>query len=459
MVGTGALVNKEITESGTYVGVPVRRIDLYWCNSEVDNLKKKIWLWNHYATDMYKNQGGRHYWFAENLINNGYGATIFCANTYHNKTEYINTGEKKFVTDVLNNIPFVFIKTTTALGNGFDRVKNMGLFYLNLFSVARQYAKINGKPDVIIASSVHPLTMVAGIQIAKRMNVPCICEVRDLWPETIFMGGRLNEKSIFGRLLTTGEHWIYRKADALIFTKEGDTDYIKEKQWDTIQGGDIDLTKTNYINNGVDIEAFNKLIREKQFSDPDLESEKFKVVYVGAIRPINNVGNILNTAKLLASHGDIQFIIYGDGNQREMLEKRVVAEDLSNVKMKGFVNKQFIPYILSKSSVNILNYSDTQYNWARGNSSNKLFEYMASGKPIISTVKMGYSIIDKYKCGVELENSTPEELAKAILDIKNMNSKQYDILGTNAKNGAEDFDFKKLTNKLIEVINEVVEGQ
>ena len=418
-------------------------------------MKKKIWLWNHYATDMYKNQGGRHYWFAQNLINEGYDATVFCANTYHNKSEFIETGKKKFIIDTLNNIPFVFVKTTPALGNGLDRIKNMGLFYWNLFSVAKQYAKNNGKPNVIIASSVHPLTMVAGIQIAKKMNVPCICEVRDLWPEAIFSFNKARENSLLGKILVAGEHWIYKKADALVFTKEGDTDYIKEKKWDTGQGGNINLDKAYYINNGVDIEAFNKSINEKNINDEDLESGKFNVIYVGAIRPINNVGNILNTAKLLKDNKEIQFLIYGDGNQKEMLEKEIADKGLTNVKIKGFVNKQFIPYILSKSSVNILNYSHTQYNWARGNSSNKLFEYMASGKPIVSTVKMGYSIIDKYKCGVELENSTPQELAKAILEIKSMPLEEYEMLGTNAKKGAEDFDFKVLTEKLIDVINTI----
>jgi len=416
-------------------------------------LKKKIWLWNHYATDMYKNKGGRHYWFAENLIKEEYHATVFCANTYHNKTEFIDTGKKKNTTDILNGIPFVFVKTTPALGNGLDRVKNMGLFYWNLFSVAKAYAKEHGKPDVIIASSVHPLTMVAGIQIAKKMNVPCICEIRDLWPEAIFSFNKAKENSLLGKILVAGEHWIYKKADALIFTKEGDTDYIKEKKWDTGQGGDINLNKAHYINNGVDVEAFNKSINEKVIEDEDLESGKFNVVYVGAIRPVNNVGNILDTAKLLKDDKEIQFLIYGDGNQKEMLEKRVAKEGLDNVKMKGFVNKQFIPYILSKSSLNILNYSHTQYNWARGNSSNKLFEYMASGKPIISTVKMGYSIIEKYKCGIELENSTPEELVQAISDIKNMPEHQYKLLGSNAKRGTNDFDFKVLTRKLIDVID------
>lgn len=419
--------------------------------------KSKIWILNHYATNMYFNEGGRHYWFAENLIKQGYEPTIFCANIRHNTDDAIDVGEEKYSLVVKNNIPFVFVKTTKSIGNGMDRVKNMLLFYKNLFPTTKRYLKEHGVPDVILASSVHPLTMVAGIRIAKRLNIPCICEIRDLWPEAIFAFNKAKENSFLGKILIAGEHWIYKKANALIFTKEGDTDYIKEKKWDITQGGDINLEKAYYINNGVDIEVFNKYINENNIDDEDLESGKFNVVYVGAIRPVNNVGNILDTAKLLKDYEEIQFLIYGDGNQKEMLEKRVVDEGLANIKMKGFVNKQFIPYILSKSSVNILNYSNTQYNWTRGNSSNKLFEYMASGKPIISTVKMGYSILEKYDCGLELESTTPQELANAILKVKNIPREEYQKIGDNAKKGAEDFDFKVLTDKLINVINILLE--
>lgn len=418
-------------------------------------MKKKVWLWNHYATDMYKNRGGRHYWFAQNLIKQGYEPTIFCANTFHNKPEFIDTKKEKFATDVRDKIPFVFVKTTTAIGNGIDRVKNMGLFYFNLFSVVRNCVKLYGRPDIIIASSVHPLTMIAGIKIAKKLNIPCICEVRDLWPEAIFSFNRVKEKSLLGRFLTAGEYWIYKKADALIFTKEGDTDYIKEKRWDTGQGGKINLNKCHYINNGVDIEAFEISSIKDKIDDKDLGDKKFNITYVGAIRPVNKVGNILDAAAILRDEKDIQFLIYGDGNQKKMLEKRIIDEKLKNVKVKGFVNKRYIPYILSKASVNLLNYSPTQYNWSRGNSSNKLFEYMASGKPIISTVKMGYSILNKYNCGIELEKSTPSELADSILKVKNMPKNEYNMMGQNAKNGAKDFDFKKLTLKLVDVIESV----
>lgn len=417
---------------------------------------KKVWIWNHYATNMFFDQAGRHYWFSKYLIENGYKPTIFCASTNHFSDKNIDTKGKKYCVDSVKDIPFVFVNTPDYKGNGRKRIINMLAFYRNLFHVAKEYARLNGKPDVILASSVHPLTLVAGIKIAKKFGIPCICEVRDLWPESIFYFNKIKESSLLGRVLVKGEHWIYKKADALIFTKEGDTDYIKEKKWDVEQDGDIDLQKAHYINNGVDIEAFNKNINENKLEDPDLESGKFNVVYVGAIRPVNNVGAILDVAKLLRDYTDISFLIYGDGNQKEILENRVRDENISNVKIKGYVNKKYIPYILSKSSVNLLNYSNTQYNWTRGNSSNKLFEYMASGKPIISTVKMGYSLIKKYQCGVELESGSPEDLAQAILEIKNMPTEEYELLGEIAKKGAEKFDFKILTEKLIDVINDVV---
>ena len=141
------------------------------------------------------------------------------------------------------------------------------------------------------------------------------------------------------------------------------------------------------------------------------------------------------------------------------LKKRLKDENIVNVKLKGYINKQYIPFVLSKASVNILNYSQTLYNWKRGNSSNKLFEYMASGKPIISTVKMGYDIIEKYNCGISLNENSPEELSKKIMDIKLMDKEKYIKYCTNAKKGAMEFDFKKLTNKLINIIEGIKQNE
>lgn len=412
---------------------------------------------NHYATDMFYNKAGRHYWFAKKLKERGHEVTVFCATTFLNKADAIDTGGGKSIIKESEGIPFVFVKTKASIGNGIDRVMNMYLFYHNLLPVAIKYAQKYSKPDVIVASSVHPLTMMAGLKIAKKLNIPCICEIRDLWPEAIFSFGRAKENSLLGKILIAGEHWIYRKANALIFTKEGDTDYLKERGWTIEQGGDIDLRKCHYINNGIDIIAYEDQIKTEKLYDADLNENHFNVVYAGTIRPVNNVGNLLNAAAILKQKGyeNIHFLIYGEGMQKVELENRAMEESLDNVHFKGFVEKKYIPFILSKSSVNVLNYSQNQYNWTRGNSSNKLFEYMASGKPIISTVKMGYSIINRYKCGVELNEDTPECLADEIIRFYEMDRIQYEIYSKNAKLGAKEFDFTNLTKRLLSVIDEV----
>ena len=419
----------------------------------------KIWFMNHYATNQYSAQAGRHYWFARELKRRGYETTIFCATTFLDNESEIDNRGKLISVKRAEGIPFVFVKTSVSRGNGIDRIINMRIFYKNLFPATKAYTEKYEEPDMIVASSVHPLTMVAGILIAKKMRVPCICEIRDLWPEAIFQFGKAREWTPLGVALITGEHWIYRNADALIFTKEGDTDYLKEKRWTVEQGGDIDLKKCYYINNGVDIVDYEKRINDYTLDDSDLNGDKFNIIYAGTIRPVNNVGNLLDTAKLVLNrqgYEDIQFLIFGDGAELLKLRKRIKTEHISNVKLKGFVDRKYIPYVLSKSSVNILNYSQGQYNWTRGNSSNKLFEYMASGKPIISTVHMGYSIINKYNCGVELEEDSPEALADQIIKFHDMDRTEYERIGQNAKKGAKDFDFKVLTDKLEEVIQNVI---
>lgn len=415
---------------------------------------KKIWIWNHDATRMFADRAGRHYWFAAKLKERGYAPVVFCANINH------FTGETRLLEDVyeiaeVDEIPFIFVKTSPYQGNGLDRIKNWFSFYCNLFRIYKKVMEKVGKPELILASSVHPLTMVAGVQIAKRMKVPCICEVRDLWPEAIFNVGQVKENSLIGKILKAGEYWIYRNAHAMIFTKEGDTDYLREQGWLVEQGGKVDINKCHYINNGIDYKRYREQIREEVLVDADLEGSKFHVVYTGTLRKVNNIENIINAAIILKEHQDIDFLIFGEGVLREEMEKIVRENNLTNVRFKGYVNRQYIPYVLSKSSVNLLNYAQDLYNWKRGNSSNKMFEYLASGKPIISTVKMGYDILERYQCGVTLEECTAECLAEKILQVKDLPEEEYNKMGMRAQEAAQEFDFEKLTDKLEVVISSV----
>ena len=422
------------------------------------NNTKNLWIFHPHATPPTLNGLTRPYNFAVKLANKGYKTTIFTSSYLHWTGINLINDKRLFCEKKYSNIKFVYINTPSSSKGNITRIINMISYYLRLIKVTKKMIAKGEVPDIIYGSSPHPLALVASIKIAKKLLIPSVNEIRDLWPETIFAHGLIKENGILGKMLIKGEHWIYKKSDALIFLKEGDVDYLKERQWTTTQGGDIDLSKCYYINNGVDIKRFDYYKNTCKLEDPDLENNKFKVVYTGAIRPTNNVGNILDTAKLLLNNDNIIFLIYGDGNQLEMLKKRVVDEKIRNVKFKGYVEKKYIPYILSKSSVNLLNYAQNKYNWSRGNSSNKLFEYMASGKPIITTVKMGYSPIDKYKCGITVDNDSPKSLADAILKVYSMPEVDYNKLAINARKAAYLYDYNILTDKLVKVFENVLEN-
>ena len=142
-------------------------------------MRKKVWIWNHYATNTYFDQGGRHYNFAKFLAEAGYEPVIFCAATIHNSSRQVDTGGALWTEKPDSVCPYVFVKTRPYAGNGKQRVLNMVDFYRGVKKVALEYANVHGKPDIIYASSVHPLTLVAGIQMARHFGVKCICEVRD----------------------------------------------------------------------------------------------------------------------------------------------------------------------------------------------------------------------------------------------------------------------------------------
>ena len=338
----------------------------------------------------------------------------------------------------------------------FLRLLNILSYYLNVLKISKPFSK-NGQPDVIIGSSAHPLAAIAAIKLGTKYGCQSIVEVRDLWPESFVAYGILSKKNPVLQLLYAGEKWIYKNADKLVFTMEGGRDYIIEQGWSSEQGGPIDINKVHHLNNGVDLEVFNKNKERHQFEDEELDdSTTFKVIYAGSIRLVNNVKSIVDAAVEIRKLGveNIKFLIYGDGSDRASLEQYCNDNGIDNVVFKGFVDKKYIPYILSKSDLNIIHFEQNKIK-KYGASLNKMFEYFASGKPTLSDCEFGYDLIEKYKCGVVIDRADAKRMAKEIIRIKELNVAQYNMLCINALNAAKDYDFEHLSLKLMNIIKGV----
>ena len=190
------------------------------------------------------------------------------------------------------------------------------------------------------------------------------------------------------------------------------------------------------------------------YEDPDLDDkDTYKIIYAGAIRRINNLGLILDSAKRI-TNPRIKFIIFGDGDELDSLKKRVVDEHISNVVFKGKVNKQFIPSIDVRADLNLVHWEMNPLLRV-GESYNKAFEYFAAGKPVFYTIRPGYSIVEKYNCGRLTEGFDPEDIAKGIQAMSEMSENQKRELSINARKTAKIYDFKNLTKKLEKIIEKL----
>ena len=94
----------------------------------------------------------------------------------------------------------------------------------------------------------------------------------------------------------------------------------------------------------------------------------------------------------------IKLLIWGEGDYREALMKRCDELGLDNIVFKGRVEKKYIPYIVSRADVNLMHGKITGL-LRFGISLNKLFDYLAAGRPIFSDLYTEYDLVAPIGCG------------------------------------------------------------
>lgn len=408
-----------------------------------------VWIVNHYAIP--PSMGGlvRHYYFSKYLQEKGHIVKIFTSSKIHNTDINMIKDKSLYKERLEDGVEYTYVRSRDYKGNGLDRIWNMIDLPFKMWKTMKVFYK-QKRPDVIYTSSPDLFVAFFALLFGKKHKIPVAVEIRDLWPESIVDYNGMSRKNPIIQILYQLEKWIYKQADNLIFTIPGGKEYIKDKKWDK----SIDLNKVYHVNNGVDLQEFRKNIETYVLNDEDLLCDTvFKVIYVGSIRRANNIEVLVKVAEKLQTLGekDIRIMIYGDGTEKDRLETYCKRSGLKNIIFKGKIEKKYIPYILSKSNLNILNYKQAT-TWKYGGSQNKQFEYLASGHPICSNVKMGYSIIQQGNCGVEENITSVKRYVEIIEMYKNMPSREYERECWCALKIAELYDYNILGKQIEKVL-------
>lgn len=410
--------------------------------------QKHIWIVNYYTSppDFVSNE--RHLKFAHYLQEAGYKVTIFSSGYLRgNDIDLVDNG-KPYKKVRYGEYNFVHIKVRHYQGNGIDRMWSIGEFAWKILRHRNEFER----PDVILQNMHAPFDYWVST-CARKLKVRYIAEAWDLWPEGFVIFGLISARNPILKWAYAKERKMYERGSDIVFSFAGGIEYLRKKHWTNSTGGQIDESRIHYINNGMSIKDFDRNKVACSLHDNDIENENiFKIVYLGSIRLVNDVRQIIDALALLQDYKDIRLFIYGNGDQRKTLMKYCEDKRISNVIFKQeWIPLTHVPYVMSSSNLNILNYQ--KGFGCYGISSGKLFQSLAAGKPIVCNVDIAYDDVITDNClGIAGGLNTPQKYADAILKIYHLDKESYEAMCDRVRETAKRFDFKVLSRQLINVL-------
>ena len=231
------------------------------------------------------------------------------------------------------------------------------------------------RADVVFATST-PLTIaLPGVYAARRLNVPMVFEVRDLWPEVpIAVGAIKGRAAIYAaeRL----ERYAYDNARHVVALSPGMRDGVLSKG--------VPAKRVSLIPNSCDMQRFDvgpaagSAVRNRL---PWLGKRPL-VLYAGSVSLVNRVDYLAETAAAIrAINPEIRFLVIGSGNREQQLRRRAQEVGVLNHNffMMGQGSKSEIPAYFAAADIAATTMLPLPETWK--NSANKFFDTLASGTP------------------------------------------------------------------------------
>lgn len=280
-----------------------------------------------------------------------------------------------------------------------------------------------GKADIILVYH-PPITLgLPAIILSRLRGIPFVFEIQDMWPEAIKATGMVSN-SFFLRAIEIMAKWVYSKSAAITVLSPG--------------------FKKNLISKGVPgekVKIFYNWAYEGEFGlakyDGELAGQlglknRFNILYAGNLGPAQGIQNIVEAAALLSDLRDLQFVLLGNGMNRESLYRQAAEMKLRNVHFLQRVPMDRMPSIYAVVDAVVVHLTD-----------DPLFEItipgktqssLLSGKPILASVNGDAAeLVQRAKAGLTVRAMDPVRLAEACRKLYHMSRVERETLGANGR--------------------------
>ncbi len=276
------------------------------------------------------------------------------------------------------------------------------------------------RPADVMYVSHPPLSVgVSAWTMGLMRRIPFVYAVNDLWPEAILATGMVRGRKIIAGLRWL-ERFVYKRAAAIITVSPGYRDNL------VVKG--VPPEKVTVITNWANEEIYRPVA-----PDPALAGElgmagRFNVVFGGNMGLAQSLETVVETADLLKSREDIQFLFAGDGVGRHSLEDMVRERKLDNVRFLGQQPATRMPHIYALSDVLLAHYKrDPLFEISIPA---KIFSYMACQRPVLmASAGNAADLVEAAGAGTTCPAEDPQAMAQAVLDLHSMSAEERGVMG------------------------------
>ena len=273
------------------------------------------------------------------------------------------------------------------------------------------FAKDARSCDVMFISSTPPIqgAMAGLVKKCRRDHIPMVYNLQDIFPDSLVGTGLAKRGGMLWKIGRVVENVTYRNADKIIVISQ---DFKRN-----IMAKGVPEEKIEVIYNWVDENAVQPVAKAKNplYEEFGLSREAFTVVYAGNLGNAQNIGIILDAAKLLNDNG-VQFVIFGKGGLEEEIRRRIAEEGLTNVRLLPLQPYERVSQVYSLGDACVVS---CKAGLGGSAMPSKTWTIMSCGRPVIASFDEGElkEIIESGPCGVFTHAGKVEEFVAAVRSL------------------------------------------
>lgn len=299
--------------------------------------------------------------------------------------------------------------------------------------------------EILFLSHLH--------SIRKLIRKPTFLEVNGIPSKEAEIANKLEPASVSEnrlQIIRKREKTAFNTADHIIAVTNGLKDLL-------IEDYKVDRSKISIVPNGVDPKKFSPDISVKDIRKTlNLEGSQV-VMSVSSFKPWHGILDIVKVAtKIAQEKPNVRFLLVGSGPTLPPVQQKVSELKLdSYFTFMGERPHNELPKLINLADVCV--YTPQEYGYVEriGLAPIKIFEYMATGKPIVAyKIKGLKEIIEENKAGILVEPGDLYSLATAIITLLN-NPQMAKRMGENGRRAVErKYNWQSIVEQTLTILNQ-----